>query len=157
MENNKGIKKNYLLYKILFLLFFVLFIGSLGLNFYLFNEYDKVNDKLDDSYDEIKRTAIDLDRTKTILFDTQDKLVDTEKELMESNRSLFNILEDKYTVSDIMNKLDFLDEYIVIVPDGDREHFYTYDCYKKKFSDKGYWAFNRQSALSQGLKPGTCK
>jgi hypothetical protein len=54
-------------------------------------------------------------------------------------------------------KANFLDDNIVFVLDGYGNVYYTYDCVQKITNGNySYWAYNKESAISQGYKEGHC-
>lgn len=48
-------------------------------------------------------------------------------------------------------KLDFLDEYIVMVEDDNTDLYHKYECYK--FKGKDFWAYNIDQAEALGYEP----
>jgi len=52
-------------------------------------------------------------------------------------------------------KINFLDDYIVIVPE-DSKYYYSYDCYIENYSNYDFYATNIDNAITEGYKKGTC-
>lgn len=48
-------------------------------------------------------------------------------------------------------KIDFLDEYIVMIEDDNTNWYHKYECYR--FRGKRYWAYNIEAAEAQGYEP----
>ena len=85
--------------------------------------------------------------------------------LSDDNWNLYmenNSLESQLTNIDdgneyyyVKNKIQFFDDYIVIVPDNSK-YYYSYDCYEQKYPTSSFYAYNVSNAEAQGYKKGTC-
>lgn len=64
----------------------------------------------------------------------------------------FDLLMDKI---DYEAKANFLDDYIVIVPEG-VDYYYSYDCYQKLFNGYTFYAYNVNAAIVKGYREGRC-
>ena len=88
---------------------------------------------------------------------------------IDDKNSTINWLEsDSETLTDILNghdsnyvkeKLEFLDDNIVMKIEGYGNYYYSYDCMMKKVGNKSYsyWTYNIKEARDAGLKEGSCK
>lgn len=143
ITNNEIIKKNkkYDFFRVSTPIFIVLLLISICINIVMYNKYNKTNNKLVE--------------TKEKLSSTKKELSSTEDELEQVSSSLFSIIGGEYSVPYINNKLYFLDNYIVIVPEYSN-YYYTYDCFKELYPNSRYWAFNIDAAKGRGYKQGTC-
>ncbi len=92
----------------------------------------------------------------------ENKDLSEEKDLFknESERifnDVFNVLGDEYSLDYIKEKLDFYDNSIVFQIEGFGNYYYTYDCMMKKVNGSySYWAYNKEAAIDNGLRQGTC-
>ena len=76
--------------------------------------------------------------------------------LEADSRSLKDLLNDK-TAYYVKSKLNFMDDNIVFKIKGMGNYYYSYDCMIKKTSGNyEYWAYNKEAAISYGLKAGVC-
>lgn len=90
------------------------------------------------------------DANKTIdnIYDAENRWCDTQ----------LNSLIGNNDINYIKNKLDFIDNKIVFVLEGDNTYYYTYDCVQTLTNGNHYkfLAFNEESAKSKGYKKGIC-
>ena len=142
--NKEPIKKSnkYEFFRSPSLIFIVMLVVSIFINIVLYSKYNKV--------------SIELDETNVILISTKEELANTEDELEDVHSSLFSITGWEYSTSYIIDKLYFMDEYVVIVPEDNDDYYYSYDCYEKLYSDSAFWIYNIESAKGRGYKKGTC-
>lgn len=85
----------------------------------------------------------------------ENKRLANENEQIHSN--LFSVIgtNSVYYVND---KLDFMDENIVFKIEGFGNYYYTYDCMISKVNGPyTYWAYNKEAAISIGLRAGGCQ
>ena len=79
-----------------------------------------------------------------------------ESENEEIHSNLFSIVGTD-SVYYVNNKLDFFDENIVFQIEGFGNYYYSYDCMMKKVNGNySYWAYNKEAAISKGLRAGGC-
>lgn len=100
--------------------------------------------------------AYDYYQKSVELDDVKSELKSTENELEDVHSSLFDItgLNSVYYTK---NKLDFMDENIVFKIEGFGNYYYTYDCMMEKVNGSyTYWAYNKEAAISQGIRKGSC-
>ena len=65
--------------------------------------------------------------------------------------------DSMYENTQFVEKAEFLDENIVFVLEGYGDYYYTYDCVQEiTDGDYSYWAYNKEAAISQGYRKGTC-
>ena len=78
-------------------------------------------------------------------------------EKMSIESDLASIIGSK-TKSYIERKLEFFDESIVFKIEGFGNYYYTYDCMMKKVGNNNftYWGYNKEAAISEGLRAGGC-
>lgn len=70
--------------------------------------------------------------------------------------NLDSILKDK-TPYYVREKLKFMNDNIVFKIDGFGNYYYSYDCMMEKVNGNfTYWAYNKDAAISEGLKAGGC-
>ena len=56
------------------------------------------------------------------------------------------------------DKIDFMDEHIVIVVEGHGDLAYKYDCLEEYVEgDYTFWAYNKENAIQKGYKIVECK
>lgn len=68
-----------------------------------------------------------------------------------------NKLKGNKTTNYIKNKLDFIDNNIVFRIEGFGNYYYSYDCMVQKVNGTyTYWAYNKEKAAYEGLRPGGC-
>lgn len=81
------------------------------------------------------------------------KTVQAEKDALtrELSRAQSDLTELQGQLEQLIDKAEFLDDYIVFLQDGEPTVFHSYDC--EKFTRNGYRAYNRQLALSLGYTP----
>lgn len=81
------------------------------------------------------------------------KAVQAEKDSLtrELARAQSDLTELEGQLELLIDKAEFLDDYIVFLQDEDPTIFHSYDC--EKFTRNGYRAYNRQLALSLGYTP----
>lgn len=81
------------------------------------------------------------------------KTVQAEKDALtrELSRAQSDLTELQGQLEQLIDKAEFLDDYIVFLQDEDPTVFHSYDC--EKFTRNGYRAYNRQLALSLGYTP----
>lgn len=79
-----------------------------------------------------------------------------ESENEEIHNNLFSIIGTD-SVYYVNNKLDFFDENIVFQIEGFGNYYYSYDCMMQKVNGNySYWAYNKEAAISKGLRVGGC-
>lgn len=79
-----------------------------------------------------------------------------ESENEEIHSNLFSVIgtDSVYYVS---NKLDFFNDNIVFQIEGFGNYYYSYDCMMQKVNGEyTYWAYNKEAAISRGLRAGGC-
>ena len=82
---------------------------------------------------------------------------DLEDENEEINSNLFNVI-GLNSVYYVKNKLDFMDDSIVFKIEGFGNYYYTYDCMMQKVNGSySFWAYNKEAAISTGLRAGGCR
>ncbi|MDD2392254.1 MAG: hypothetical protein PHU94_04920 [Bacilli bacterium] len=130
-------KKNKI--KLLLIVFLIiLIVVNVALGFLYFKSTNK-NGKLKEENNKILKLNEDL-----------------ENENEEINSNLFNVigLDSVYYVK---NKLNFMDDNIVFKIEGFGNYYYTYDCMMQKVNGSySYWAYNKEAAISNGLRAGGC-
>ena len=85
----------------------------------------------------------------------ENKNLENENEEIHSN--LFNVIGIN-SVYYVKNKLDFMDDNIVFKIEGFGNYYYTYDCMMQKVNGSySYWAYNKEAAISTGLRAGGCQ
>ncbi len=78
-----------------------------------------------------------------------------ESENEEIHSNLFSVIGTN-SVYYVSNKLDFFDDNIVFQIEG-FGNYYSYDCMMQKVNgDYSYWAYNKEAAISKGLRAGGC-
>lgn len=77
------------------------------------------------------------------------ELEDTISSLKSNNTFYKNLLEE------IQNKIDFYDEYIVIIPQ-DSDYYMNYDCWNQKGRSNTFKIMNYKEAQNNGYKEYTC-
>lgn len=61
------------------------------------------------------------------------------------------------TADYVKKKLEFMDDNIVFEIEGFENYYYSYDCMMKKVDgDFVFWAYNKNAAINNGLKAGSC-
>lgn len=66
------------------------------------------------------------------------------------------IFKDK-TPNYVREKLEFINDNIVFKIKGFGNYYYSYDCMMEKVNGNfTYWAYNKEAAISEGLKAGGC-
>ncbi len=61
------------------------------------------------------------------------------------------------TTDYVIDKLNFMNDNIVFKIDGFGNYYYSYDCMMEKVNGNfTYWAYNKDAAISEGLKAGGC-
>ena len=79
-----------------------------------------------------------------------------ESENEEIHSNLFSVIGTN-SVYYVSNKLDFFDDNIVFQIEGFGNYYYSYDCMMQKVNgDYSYWAYNKEAAISKGLRAGGC-
>ena len=69
---------------------------------------------------------------------------------------LVSILKGQ-SIDYVREKLKFIDDNIVFEIEGFGNYYYSYDCMMEKVNDNfTYWAYNKEAAISTGLKAGGC-
>lgn len=101
-----------------------------------------------------------------LVFDFHNKSVElesTKKELSTVKNDLSSLRIDWFNVagyksmSYVKNKLDFIDDNIVFRIKGFGNYYYSYDCMMDKVNGEyTYWAYNKEAAISEGLRSGGC-
>ena len=91
------------------------------------------------------------------------ELESTKKELSSVRSDLNSARNDLYDITGfktkyyIKNKLEFMDDNIVFRIKGFGNYYYTYDCMMEKVNGSyEYWAYNKEAAISEGLRAGGC-
>lgn len=79
-------------------------------------------------------------------------------EQRESAESDLDYVTSGKTIYYSRQKFDFFDENIVFVLKGYGNVYYSYDCVQQITSGEEYeyWAYNKEAAISQGYKKGSC-
>ena len=95
--------------------------------------------------------------SKSVELDSTKKELSTVKNDLSSLRiDWFNVAGYK-SMSYVKNKLDFIDDNIVFRIKGFGNYYYTYDCMMNKVDGEyTYWAYNKEAAISEGLRAGGC-
>lgn len=69
---------------------------------------------------------------------------------------LVSILKGQ-SIDYVREKLKFMNDNIVFKIDGFGNYYYSYDCMMEKVNGNfTYWAYNKDAAISEGLKAGGC-
>lgn len=89
------------------------------------------------------------------------KIIKENENLEAENEEIHSNLFDVIGINPvyyIKNKLDFMDDNIVFKIEGFGNYYYTYDCMMRKVSGSySYWAYNKEAAISTGLRAGGCQ
>ena len=93
------------------------------------------NVSLREEYDEIKATS-------------SSRIAELKTEILDLTQAKEN-LQSKINAN--AEKIDFLDNHIVVVEDDGTNLYHKYDCYK--FLGNSFWAFNTKAAESKGYEP----
>lgn len=76
---------------------------------------------------------------------------------LEAESSNLDYLLDGQSLFYVKEKLNFFDDNIVFKIKGYGNNYYTYDCMMKKVKGSyTYWGYNKEAAISEGLKKGGC-
>jgi cell division protein FtsB len=79
-----------------------------------------------------------------------------ESENEEIHSNLFSVIGTD-SVFYVSNKLDFFDDNIAFQIEGFGNYYYSYDCMMQKVNGYySYWAYNKEAAISKGLRAGGC-
>ena len=98
--------------------------------------------------------------TDSVSKDEYDSMVRSKNSKISSlefdSNNLNDLLNGK-TVFYVKEKLEFMDDNIVFKIKGFGNYYYTYDCMMNKVNGSyEYWAYNKEAAISEGLRPGGC-
>lgn len=98
----------------------------------------------------------DVTKYKDEIFKLEKQLA-TKDEIIDSYKYDLNKLTGNNTIQYMEKKLNFFDNNIVFRIEGFGDYYYTYDCMLKKVNGSfSYWAYNRERAISEGLREGRC-
>jgi len=126
--------------KLVVIIFFIIsIVVNIALGFLYFESMSK-NEKLKEKNKQILKVSDNL-----------------ENENEEIHSNLFSVigLDSVYFVK---NKLSFMDDNIVFKIEGFGNYYYTYDCMMEKVNGSySYWAYNKEAAISNGLRVGGCQ
>ena len=76
---------------------------------------------------------------------------------LESYKDDLDSLLNGKTLLYVTEKLEFIDDNIVFKIEGFGNYYYSYDCMMDKVDGNfSYWAYNKDAAISEGLKADDC-
>lgn len=124
-------------YRICIIIIAIIFITSISFNLYLNTRYDKIKNELKEQNKNTKEREKELNSTLKIL----------------------NKLQRGKSTDYVLTKLDFLDQKIVFIIDGDNKHYYNYDCMIKTMENKEYvfTIYSKSAAILKGYNKYECK
>ena len=98
--------------------------------------------------------------SKTVSKNEYDSVVNSKNSrinILEGESSNLNYLLDGQSLFYVKEKIKFFDDNIVFKIKGHGNYYYSYDCMMKKVNGSyEYWAYNKDAAISNGLKEGGC-
>ena len=98
--------------------------------------------------------------TQTVSKDEYDSMLNIKNSrinTLEARASNLDYLLDGQSLFYVKEKLEFFDENIVFKIKGYGNYYYTYDCMMNKVNGSyTYWGYNKEAAISEGLKKGGC-